>query len=138
MMLVKLGPLELVKKVKDLLKKNTKVPCYDVPPNNAPSPLIFIELVSIEPVANKLMYRDQFTVYIHAITKASESNVEIYKLIQEVEEAFSVNIDLQSDFKLIKQISDGLITIKKDPSNEKHAVLSYSFDVCYGYKIKEQ
>lgn len=136
-MLIKLGPLELIKSVKTLLEKNTTITCYDIPPHNALSPLIYIELASITPVTNKLMYRDLYSVYIHVISKPNSSNVEVYKMIQEVEEAFSENIELSEQFKLIKQVSDGLITIKKDPSNERHAVLSYGFDICYGYKTKE-
>lgn len=132
----KLGPLELVKSVKALLEKNTNIAIYDVPPINESAPLAFIELSSITPVQNKTMYRDKYIVFVHVIAKPSDSNVEMYKMIQEIEEAFSENILLNERFKLIKQVSEGLITIKKDPSGEKHAILSYSFDICYGFKLK--
>ena len=82
------------------------------------------------------MWRDVFTVWIHAIAEKGDSSVQIYELIQNLEEALTEEIILPEEYELVMQINNGIQTIKKDETNEKHAVLAYEFMVCYGFKCK--
>ena len=82
------------------------------------------------------MYRDVYTVWIHAIAQPGDSSVQIYEMIQQLEEALTEDVPLPEGFELILQTSNGVQTIKTDETNEKHAVLSFEFTVCYGFKCK--
>lgn len=82
------------------------------------------------------MYRDVYTVWIHAVAQPGDSSVQIYEMIQQLEEALTEDVPLPEGFELILQTSNGVQTIKTDETNEKHAVLSFEFTVCYGFKCK--
>ncbi len=131
--------LELVDLISAIQKKvqdNTGTTCYDAVPANAPSPFYFAEVVGKRPAHSKTMWRDIFTVWIHAVAEPGESSVQIYKLIQDLEESLSEDIELPKGFELVMQTNNGIQTIKTDETNEKHAVLAYEFMVCYGFKCK--
>lgn len=136
MMLKKLSFTDLLKQVIVRVQDGTGLRCYDDIPLNAPAPFYFAEIVGLRPANTKTMYVDVFTVYIHAIAKASNSSIEIYKLIQELEEAMTKDIVLPCEYNLLLQTGQGLNTIKIDETNEKHAILSYEFKINYGFKIK--
>ena len=135
MMYKKLSPILLLSSVQMQVEKTGKR-CYDAVPLNAESPFYYAELVSITPVNNKTMYRDQYTVWIHCIAEASESSVGVLNIVTELEEALTENITLPEGFELIRQESQGVQTFKMDESGEKHAVCSYMFDISYGFRIK--
>lgn len=71
------------------------------------------------------------------IAEPGDSSVSAYELIQKLEEALTEDITLPEGYELITQTNNGIQTIKTDEvTNEKHAVLSYEFTVCYGFKCK--
>lgn len=131
-----LGLNDLVSKVIDKIKSKTEIPCYDAVPDNAESPLYFVEVVGKQPVESKTMFIDRFTLWIHCIAKPSNSSAEVYDLINKVEEALTEDIELPENFNLLMQINQGVQTIKQDETQEKHAVIAYEFRVCYGMKCK--
>jgi hypothetical protein len=131
-----LGLVDLISAIQKKVQDNTGTTCYDAVPDNAPSPFYFAEVIGKRPAHSKTMWRDIFTVWIHAIAEPGESSVQIYKLIQDLEEALSEDIELPEGFDLIMQTNNGVQTIKSDETNEKHAVLAYEFMVCYGFKCK--
>ena len=131
-----LGLVDLISAIQKKVQDNTGTTCYDAVPDNAPSPFYFAEVIGKRPAHSKTMWRDIFTVWIHAIAEPGESSVQIYKLIQDLEEALSEDIELPEGFDLIMQTNNGVQTIKADETNEKHAVLAYEFMVCYGFKCK--
>ena len=131
-----LGLVDLISAIQKKVQDNTGTTCYDAVPDNAPSPFYFAEGIGKRPAHSKTMWRDIFTVWIHAIAEPGESSVQIYKLIQDLEEALSEDIELPEGFDLIMQTNNGVQTIKSDETNEKHAVLAYEFMVCYGFKCK--
>ncbi len=135
-MLKKLSFLDLLKAVIDLVEKGTGMRCYDSIPKNMPSPLYFAEIVGLRPENTKTMYVDAFTVYIHAIAKPSDSSIEVYELIQALEQAMTREIELDCEYDLLMQTSEGLQGIQTDETNEKHGILSYEFRIVYGFKIK--
>ena len=65
-----------------------------------------------------------------------DSSVQVYELIQNLEEALTDDIELPEGYELIMQTNNGIQTIKTDETGEKHAVISYDFTVCYGFKCK--
>lgn len=131
-----MGLVELISAIQNKVEERTELRCYDVVPINRPSPFYYAEVVGKRPAHSKTMWRDIFTVWIHAIAEPGESSVQIYELIQKLEEALTEDIDLPEEYELIMQTNNGIQTIKTDETKEKHAVLAYEFMVCYGYKCK--
>ena len=131
-----LGLVDLIHGIQAKVEEKTGVKCYDAVPRNAPSPFYFAEVIGKRPAHTKTMYRDVYTIWIHAIAQPGDSSVQIYEMIQQLEEALTEDISLPEGFELILQVSNGVQTIKTDETNEKHAVLSFEFTVCYGFKCK--
>lgn len=135
-----LGLVDLISAIQKQVEAKTGIKCYDEVPQNAPSPFYFAEVVGKRPAHSKTMWRDVFTVWIHAIAEKPKnqegSSVQIYELIQKLEEALTEDIELPEEFELIMQTNNGIQTIKTDETGEKHAVLAYEFMVCYGFKCK--
>lgn len=136
-MLKKLSFIELVSAIMNLIKSNTNEKVLDFVPLNEKSPFIFIEATGKQPSDSKNMFCEIYSVNIHAIAEPYEGNTAIYKLINEIEEALTVDIVLPEGFTLIYQISDGVSTIfDEEKTDEKHAVIPVRFKIAYGYKIK--
>lgn len=131
-----LGLVDLISAIQEKIEAKTGLKCYDAVPDNAPSPFYFAEVIRKRQAHSKTMWRDVFTVWIHAITEPGDSSVGIYDLIQKLEESMTEDIDLPEGYELVMQTNNGVQTIKKDETNEKHAVLDYEFMVCYGFKCK--
>lgn len=135
-----LGLVDLIAAIQKKVQDNTGRKCYDAVPKNAPSPFYFAEVVGKRSAHSKTMYRDVFTVWIHVVatppTEGGATSVQIYSLIEDLEEALTEDIVLPEGFDLIVQTNNGVQTIKTDETNEKHAVLDFEFTVCYGFKCK--
>lgn len=127
---------KLLAAIQSKIQEKTELKCYDAVPKNAKSPFYFAEIIQTLPANSKTMYRDNFTVYIHAIAKQDDSSIGIYNLIDGLQEALTEDISLPEPFELVMQTDNGVKTIKTDESNEKHAILSYTFMICYGFKCK--
>lgn len=132
----RLGLVDLISAIQLKVEDKTGLKCYDAVPSNAPSPFYFAEVVQKKADNTKTMLRDVFTVFIHAVAEPTGSSEKIYDLIQKLEEALSEEIELPEEFELILQTENGLQALKTDETDEKHAVISYDFTVCYGYKFK--
>ena len=131
-----MGLVDLISAIQNKVEGGIGFRCYDAVPINKPSPFYYAEVVGKRPAHSKTMWRDIFTVWIHAIAEPGESSVQVYELIQKLEEALTEDIDLPEEYELIMQTNNGIQTIKTDETKEKHAVLAYEFMVCYGYKCK--
>ena len=127
---------ELVAAIQDTVNKNTQIPCYDHVKKNTPSPFYFVEVINKRPSHSKTMWRDTFTVWIHAIAEPNDSSLPVYQLIQKLEEALTEDIVLPEPYQLVLQTNNGIQTINTDETNEKHAILEFGFMVCYGLKCK--
>ncbi|MCQ6963936.1 antigen B, partial [Methanolobus chelungpuianus] len=68
------------------------------------------------------MYVDVFTVFVHAIAEPGGSSVGVYKLIQDLEEAMTEKIEIDEEYWILEQTSQGLQQIQTDETNEKHAI----------------
>ncbi len=131
-----LGLVDLIAAIQRKVEERTGLRCLDSVPDNEPSPFYYAEIVGKRPAHTKTMWRDVFTVWIHAIAEPGDSSVQVYEMIQKLEEALTEDIELPEEYELIVQTNNGIQTIKKDETGEKHAVLAYEFMVCYGYKWK--
>lgn len=132
----RLGLVDLISAIQLKVEDKTGLKCCDAVPSNAPSPFYFAEVVQKKADNTKTMLRDVFTVFIHAVAEPTGSSEQIYDLIQKLEEALSEEIELSEEYELILQTENGLQALKTDETDEKHAVISYDFTVCYGYKFK--
>ena len=135
-MLKKLSFVDLIAALIALLKQNTTAKVYDYVPQDAPSPLIYIEAAGKQANDTKAMFCEVYSVNIHAVAEPYEGNTAIYKLINEIEEALTEDITLPEGFDVIYQLSDGVEAIYEEETKEKHAVLPVRFKVAYGYNIK--
>ncbi len=131
-----LGLVELIAAIQKRVKNGTGLECYDAVGLNAASPFYFAQVVGKRPAHTKTMWRDVFTVWIHVIAEKGDSSVQVYELIRKLEEALTDDIELPEEYELIMQTNNGIQTIKTDETGEKHAVISYEFTVCYGFKCK--
>lgn len=132
----KLSPVTLIAAIQDKIEQSTGIRCYDAVPQNAESPFYFAEITKILPANTKTMFRDNYTVWIHCIAEKSESSVGVYDLIEKLQEALTEDITLPDPFELVMQTDGGVQTIKTDETGEKHAVETFDFMVCYGFKCK--
>lgn len=132
----KLNLTDLIVAIQDKVEAKTELRCYDHVDLNTESPFYFAEVVKITPANSKTMYRDIIEVYIHCIAAKSPSSVGVYDLIDGLQEALSEDIELPEPFELIMQTDNGVQVIKTDETGEKHAVVGFTFMVCYGFICK--
>ena len=140
MALKQIGFVDLISAIKQRVEADTDYTCYDAVPKNAPSPFYFAEAINKRPDNTKTCFRDVFTVNIHCIAQAEDngSSVGVYEMIQALEEALTVDIDLGTEYWLISQTDTGVQTIFEEETKEKHAVCGFEFRVSYGFKTKIQ
>lgn len=119
------------------IEEKTGISCYDNPVNK-PSPLYSVQITKTEPQDTKTMYVDRYDVWIHCISEptATQSTAPVLELVQQLEEAMTDDVAIPHPFQLLQQVYSGLQTLKIDESNEGHAVLSFSFSICYGFRCK--
>ena len=119
------------------IEAKTELDCYD-DPNNKESPLYSVQLNRSEPADTKTMYVDSYDVWVHCIAAPVKPNstAPVLALVQKLEEAMTDDVALPRGFEVIRQSYDGLQTLKTDESGEGHAVLAYTFHVCYGFRCK--
>ena len=137
-MLKRLSIAELLGCLIGHIEDRTGVPCYDSPDNER-SPLYSVQLTRTEPANTKTMYVDVFQVWVHCISEPAVgeySNAPVLALVQGLEEALSDDLALPSPYRMFRQVYNGLQTLKMDESREGHAVLSFDFHVCYGFRCK--
>lgn len=108
-MLRRLSPVTLLAAVRSAVEAGTGKACVS-DPDGRKAPFYGMELVGSEPKRTKCMRLDEFSVYIHAFAPPSPS--------------------------LAGQDEDGIVQIKRDESDEWHAVIAYRFIVSYGLLVK--
>lgn len=137
-MLKQLSIVDLISAVQQQIEKNTKYKCYDFYPQRAKSPFYIAELYESTPNNSKTTYRTSYTLNIHAISSPSESTVELYDMIQSLDEALTEDIELPDGYQMVAQMNMGVNAIYYEAeTDERHAVIKYQFMVAYGYIVKE-
>lgn len=136
-MLKRLSMAEFLGCLIDHVEERTGLSCYD-DPNNKKSPFYSVQLVRSEPANTKTEFRDVYQVWIHCISAPANpfSNAPVLALVQALEEAMTDDMELPDPFCVQRQDYGGLQTLKKDESGEGHAVLSFDFNVRYGFRCK--
>lgn len=136
MMLRKLSFAEIAAGILQTLRTNTRYDCYDAVPQDSPSPLLFAEVVGKRDASSKTMYKEIFTVQVHAIASPGNARTEIYQMINAVEEALTESISTPEAVTLVLQTETGVQSFQQDETTEWHAVLAYEIMVSYGMKCK--
>lgn len=131
-----LSLVDLIKAVQDRIQFGSNLICYDHVPDNAQTPLVYAEVVGIEPADSKTMYIKDYSVWVHVISDDAPTSVPVYRCVQEVQEAMTEDVVLPQYVNLVLQTDAGLQTIYQEQDGAKHAVLEYHFKVSYGYKFK--
>lgn len=140
-MLERLSLVTLMAAVQKCIEDGTGLRCYDIPPENALSPLYYIELVRVTPRNTKRLYIDEFTIWLHSIAEEPQtggaiSSVGVLDMIQAAQEALTTKLELPERFNLVMQEYGGLMTLKTDPTGERHGVEEYRFRISYGMRTK--
>lgn len=136
-MLQRMGIGEFLGVLIETIGERTGLPCVDSP-DGEESPFYSIELTRTEPANTKTSFVDKYSVWIHCVAApvTPYSNAPVLRLVKTLEEALTRDIPLSEPFRLNNQTYEGVQALKKDESGEGHAVLAYSFEVCYGFKCK--
>ena len=135
-MLKKLGLVDFHKALKQNIEFFTNKRAYDFVPDGTAAPFYVIEVVDKYPEGTKVMWAEVFSVWIHAIAEEDNSKIGIYSLVEELEEALTMELELPDGFELIRQEQTGIQSLQKDESGECHAIVSYDFKIAYGFKSK--
>ena len=125
--------------LKETIEKYTGVVAFDSVPKDAPSPFYFIEIVDKRPEDTKVMWCAVFTIWIHAIAKKAEegkSKIAIYKMIEDLEEALTMELALPDGVEVLRQVETGMQSLQEDETGENHAIIAYEIKVAYGFKTK--
>lgn len=136
-MLKRLSIAEFLGALIDWVSERTGVPCCS-DPNGKASPFYAVELLRTEPQNTKTEFVDRYDVSIHCISEPVRpySSAPVLDLVQKLEEAMSDDLELPEPFDLCRQEYGGLQAVKRDESDEGHAVLSFSFLIGYGFRCK--
>lgn len=132
----KIGFAEMAAAILDRLRKETGYPCYDAVPDNAPSPLLFAEVTGKRDSSGKTMFKETFQANIHVIASPGDARLELYRMIQDVEEALTEDLELPASITLVLQSETGVNAVQQDETGEWHGILEYEFTVSYGFKVK--
>lgn len=135
-MLKKLGLVDFHKALKQNIEFFTNKRAYDFVPDGTAAPFYVIEVVDKYPEGTKVMWAEVFSVWIHAIAEEDNSKIGIYSLVEELEEALTMELELPDGFELIRQEQTGIQSLQRDESGEWHAIVSYDFKIAYGFKSK--
>lgn len=121
----------------EAIEAGTGVKCYDSPENRK-SPLYSVELQGTKPENTKTMYIDAVTVWVHCISEPVRpySNAKVLGMVQRLEQALAEGFALPEPFSLYRTECSGVQTLKKDETDEGHAVVEMTFRVCYGLRVK--
>lgn len=121
----------------DHVEAATGLRCYD-DPENRESPFYSVQFLKSEPANTKTMFVDVYQVWVHCIAAPAKphSNAPVLALVESLEEAMTSDVRLPDGFQLVAQVYGGLQSLKRDESGEGHAVLTYDFHICYGFRCK--
>lgn len=136
-MLQRMSIAEFLGTIITQVRERTGLPCVS-DPDGEKSPFYSVELLQTQPQNNKTEYIDRYDVNIHCISEPVRpySSAPVLDLVQRLEEAMSEDVGLPEPFDLCRQEYGGIQAIKRDESDEGHAVLSFSFLVGYGFRCK--
>lgn len=136
-MIEQLALSDLLLGVLSVLKQSiTDVPILDYVPKNQAIPFVNVEVVGVEPVPSKTLWKDKYIIYIHGWADGSESSVPIFEIADKIREAMTVAVKLPKGYDLLMQRPEGVQRILQDEDNVRHVVIGYSLTVTYGFKIK--
>lgn len=135
-MLKKLGLFTFHKLLKQHIERLTGLPCYDDVPKDAEPPFYILEVVGKTQNNTKTLYREEIQTWVHIIAPDFVGSTAVYQLIQKLEEALTVSVQIPEEFTLLDQQCSDMQVIKTDPTDEKHAVIECRFVICYGYRTK--
>lgn len=84
------------------------------------------------------MYIDAITVWVHCISEPVRpySNAKVLGMVQRLEQALADGFELPAPFSLYRTTCNGVQTVKKDETDEGHAIAEFTFRVCYGLRVK--
>lgn len=137
-MLMRLGIADFLGMLISHIERYTGIRCYEAPEDQK-SPFYALELVETAPQNTKTEFIDRYQVMLHVIAapcKGPFSYQPVLELEQQLEEAMTNELDVPEPFYLVNQDFVGLNALKRDETNEGHAVVTFYFDVSYGHVCK--
>ncbi|MEI5991442.1 hypothetical protein A5881_002977 [Enterococcus termitis] len=136
-MIEQLALSDLLSGVLGVLRQTIKdVPILDYVPKDQDIPFVNVEVVGVEPVPSKTMWKDKYIIYIHGWADGSESSVPIFDIADKIREAMTVEVALPEGYDLLLQRPEGVQRILQDEADVRHVVVGYALTVTYGFKMK--
>lgn len=136
-MIQQLSFVDVLAGVIDLLEKNINdIPVFDHFEKNQNRPFIHAEIVGLDPVPSKTMWKDKFQIYIHGWADGKQSSQPIFDVVDKIRSAMTEEIQLPEGYDLLLQKPEGTQRILDDEDKTKHAVMGYSLTITYGFKYK--
>ena len=136
-MIKKIGIVDFIKIVQNLIEKNTLLRAYDYVPVDEKPPFAYVELYDKRAENTKSMWGEVFNILVHIVAEKSNSKVEMYKLITEIEEAFTEELRFEdNNISVIRQDEIGLQSLEQEETGSWHAILEFEIKLCYGFKVK--
>lgn len=136
-MIEQLALSDLLSGVLTVLRRSMKeLPILDYVPKNQDIPFVNVEVVGVEPVPSKTMWKDKYVVYIHGWADGSEGSLKTFDLADKIREAMTNAIHLPDGYELLFQKPEGIQRIIEDADDVRHVVLGYAITVTYGFKMK--
>lgn len=135
-MIQQLSITDLVAGVIGVLKRNTAYEVFDHYPKDQALPFINVEMIGIEPVPSKTMWKDKIQIYIHGWADGRDSSQPIFDMADAIREAMTVAVPLPSGYDLLMQKPEGLQRILPQADGSNHLIIGYSITVTYGFKMK--
>lgn len=121
------------------VEEGTGLRCYEAPLDQK-SPFYALDLIETEPRNTKTEFIDRFQVTLHAIAAPSIgafSFQPVLELEHTLEEVMTRPLKVPEPFCLVNQEFVGVNALKCDEETmEGHAVLTFVFDVSYGFACK--
>lgn len=135
-MLKKLGLVDLLASIKSQVEAHTGTQCYTEDPGDTSAPYYLTELNEKIPSGNENMFIETFSIWIQCIAGENGTAMDIYDLIEGLENALEEDIQLPGSCEIFRQESEGVQVLQLEETGKKRAVASYNFIVRYGYKSK--
>jgi hypothetical protein len=137
-MIEQLSLSDIILGVITTLRKNIdpEIPILDYIPENQKLPFISVEMVGVESIPSKTMWKDRYQIYIHGWADGSQGSVPIFDLSDKIREAMTTKVNLPNQVDLLLQQPTGTQRILQDEEHVRHAVLGYALTVTYGFKMK--
>ncbi|OFN02633.1 hypothetical protein HMPREF2626_01605 [Aerococcus sp. HMSC062A02] len=134
-MIKKLSFIDLYRALKETIEKHTDYRVIDDIQLNEQSPFYYVEILEKRDTSTKTMFRETVVISLHAIAEPSGSKEQVYDMVQALEEAMTIELQIPG-VDILDQRQNGVYRFNLDETNEWHGIIDYEIRISYGFKTK--